>query len=74
MYGLDLVALREPLQTMQAATLSRFTQVAKDTPSAINTLTGSVGMPNELQQPSIVLGPLGQRALQPGIEARASHL
>lgn len=48
---------------MQAATLSRLTQVARDTPNAINAVTGYVGMSNELQQPGIILGPLGQRAL-----------
>lgn len=59
---------------MQATALARFTKVAKDTPSAINTVAGCVGVPNELQQSGVVLGPLGQRTLQPGIEAGASYL
>lgn len=59
---------------MQATVLARFTKVAIDPPSALNNMACSLRVPDELQQPGVLLGPLGPRTLQPGIEAGTGNL
>ena len=50
----DLVASHEPLDTMQAAGLAHFPQVAEHPASPVNLMTARMGVPDELQQSGIL--------------------
>ena len=66
--GPDLVAPHEPLDTMQAAGLAHFPQVAEHPASPVNLMTARMGVPDELQQSGILDVAIRYRGMKPGIK------